>query len=77
MRIDPMKELKRRRKQLGLTQFDLAKKARLQYSRITFAETGRCQLTAEEIRRIENVFETCAEKIAGALYSGALSLRSA
>jgi predicted transcriptional regulator len=72
-----MKQLKRRRKQLGLTQFDLAKKARVQYSRITFAETGRCQLTTEEIHRIENVFERCAENIVGALYSGALFLRSA
>jgi hypothetical protein len=36
----------------------------LQYSRITFAETGRCKLTQEEIERIENVFARCAEKIA-------------
>jgi transcriptional regulator with XRE-family HTH domain len=64
MWVEPTKELKRRRKQPGLTQFELAKQARLQYSRITFAETGRCQLTAEEIRRIEKVFEACAEKIA-------------
>lgn len=63
----PMRELKRRRQQLGLTQFELAKKARVGYTRITFAETGRCQLTAEEIERIEAVFFRQAAKIVGEL----------
>ena len=62
-----MRQLKRRRKQLGLTQFDLAKKARLQYSRITFAETNRCKLTEAEIERIEHVFAKRAEKIAATI----------
>jgi transcriptional regulator with XRE-family HTH domain len=58
-----MNRLKQRRRMLGLTQFDVAKRAGILYSRITFAESGRRKLTKEEIGRIERVLAKRAEQI--------------
>jgi transcriptional regulator with XRE-family HTH domain len=62
-----MKKLKQRRRMLGLSQFDLAKRTGILYSRITFFETGRRRLTKDEIGRIERVLSQRMKQIAGAV----------
>ena len=50
------KWITRKRKSLGLTQHQLAKKADVPFSRLSYAETNRIQLTPDEVDRIESVF---------------------
>ena len=50
------RQIKKLRKLLGFTQYGLAVDAGVQYSRIVFFETGRCQLKAEELLKIEQAF---------------------
>ena len=48
-----MEQLKRQRRYLGMTQHELAKVANVAPWKITFAETGRAELTADEIERVK------------------------
>lgn len=62
-----MRHLRQRRKLCGFTQFELARATGLPPWKITFAETGRCRLTSEEIEKIKGVLARRAEEIASAL----------
>ncbi|HTV59162.1 MAG TPA: hypothetical protein VMJ93_09850 [Verrucomicrobiae bacterium] len=55
-------DLKKQRKMVGATQFDIAKEANVLYSRIVCAETGRRSLRRDEIGRIKSVIRKRAAK---------------
>jgi transcriptional regulator with XRE-family HTH domain len=57
-----MKTLRRLRKAAGLTQFKLARLARVSYTRLTYAEVGRATLTEEEMERIRKAIISAREK---------------
>jgi transcriptional regulator with XRE-family HTH domain len=48
----------------GLTQHDVARLAIIPLGRITYAESGRITLKAEELQRIEHVLAARAKEIA-------------
>jgi transcriptional regulator with XRE-family HTH domain len=60
----------RKRKSLGLTQHELARQSRVPFSRVSYAETGRIQLTTDELERIEGVFRNRARRIMDAVLVG-------
>ena len=49
------KKLSRERRMVGLTQHKLSQATGISVGRISFAETGRCELTSEEKQRIREV----------------------
>jgi len=49
---------------VGLTQHQLARSADLPLWKISWSETGRVKLTADELRRIEHVLAARAKEIA-------------
>lgn len=60
-----MSKLARQRRAMGLTQHKLGRGAGIPRWKITFAETGRTKLTADEVQRIEQVLAARAKEIAG------------
>lgn len=58
-------KFRKRRKAMGLTQFQLASLAKIRLGRITYFESGRTKLTAAELQRIEQVLAARAKEIAG------------
>jgi len=69
MRIErhTMRLLRKRRRMLGLTQHQLARSANLPLWKISWSETGRVKLTAEETEQIRTAFAQRAAEIAAAL----------
>jgi transcriptional regulator with XRE-family HTH domain len=57
-------KLKRQRKMLGWSQFELAKAADIAPGRISFAETGRVRLNDEELARVKSALAKRAEEVA-------------
>ena len=53
----------KKRKSLGLTQHQLAKKADVPFSRLSYAETNRIDLLPDEVDRIESVFRSRAQVV--------------
>jgi predicted transcriptional regulator len=64
------KTISRRRRLVGLTQHALAKKSRVPVQKITFAETGRAELTPEELNRIWSALRVRAQKVFDAVANG-------
>jgi len=62
-----MKPLSKRRRMLGLTQHELAHRADLPLWKISWSETGRVKLTAEETEKIRAAFAQRAAEIAASL----------
>lgn len=60
-----MNRLKKRRRAMGYTQHRIATLAKIPLGRITYAESGRISLTADELQRIERVLAARAKEIAG------------
>jgi predicted transcriptional regulator len=54
--------IQRKRQLVGLTQHTLSKATNIPVQRITFAETGRVDLTPDELDRIWNVLRQRARK---------------
>jgi predicted transcriptional regulator len=59
-----MSKLARHRRATGLTQHQLSRGADVPRWKITFAETGRIKLTADELQRIEQVLAARVKEIA-------------
>lgn len=57
-----MKNLKRLRKQAGITQFALARKTKIHRWRISHAEQGILDLAPDEVARIRGVLLDAARK---------------
>lgn len=62
-----MRPLSKRRRMLGLTQHQLAERADLPLWKISWSETGRVKLTAEETEQIRTAFAQRAAEIAASL----------
>jgi transcriptional regulator with XRE-family HTH domain len=62
--------IRTKRKSLGLTQHELAKKSGVTFARLSYGETGRIQLTPDEIERIEEVFRARAQRVFDAVMVG-------
>lgn len=59
-------KLKRQRKMLGWSQFELARASDIAPGRISFAETKRVQLTDAELKRIKDALARRAEEVTAA-----------
>lgn len=62
-----VRELVRERKDVGLTQFSLARASGVSRARISYAETGRLVLTEVELEKIRSAIRRRAAKIAATL----------
>lgn len=62
-----MKNLKKQRRMLGLTQYALSRMAGLAPWKIVFAETDRIKLSSEELERIKAALARRAEEVAAAV----------
>ncbi len=54
--------LGKRRKMCGITQHQLARDANVSLNRLVFCETGRADLTPEELERVQRVLRQRARK---------------
>lgn len=59
--------LKKQRRACGLSQHQCARLASVAVSRLSYAESGRTRLTADEIQRIRQVLTKRVEKLAAAV----------
>lgn len=59
-----MNKLRKQRRMLGLTQHRLSVLTRISLTRIAYGETGRIELTDDEVQRIEHVLAARAEELA-------------
>jgi transcriptional regulator with XRE-family HTH domain len=62
-----LRKIKQLRRMLGLTQSDIASRAGILYSRITFAETNRRKLTKDEMHRIRRVLRRRIRELTAAV----------
>jgi transcriptional regulator with XRE-family HTH domain len=60
-------KLKRQRRMLGLTQHDLARETNISPGRISWAETGRAKLTADEVGRVKEALARRAQQVVQAV----------
>lgn len=57
-----MRDLKALREALGLTQFEAARRARLDRTRLSLAENGHVQLTIRELEALRSALTRAAKK---------------
>jgi predicted transcriptional regulator len=62
------KSIAKRRRELGLTQHSLASSARVLFSRLKYAETGRLVLEPQEVERLRDALRRRARRLLDAVF---------
>jgi len=62
--LDQYRGLAKRRRDLGLTQHSLSRLTGIPLTKLTFAESGRADLTVDEVATIQKVLKERVRKLA-------------